>query len=88
MDGSITVRRTRQRYVLRRLVYRWWCTPCKRGGYHRSDRLKDRVLEHMGKPPDKHPWVRAMEGAIRHHHEFHSACPACGAGEHRPAGRS
>lgn len=88
MSSSITVRRSRQRFPLRRLVYLWECLECNRRGYHRSDRQSDWIRERMNRPPDKHPWVRAMESAVRHHHEFHSACPACRAGEHRPAGNS
>lgn len=79
----LVVERSPRRMDSGRLVYRWRCTVCKRYGYHRPDRFSDRVRASRGAPPDRHPWLRAMDGATRHFHEKHTPCTCCEGG-HRP----
>lgn len=56
-----------------RSVWVWSCDDhirCR--GVHGRSRRLDRWLARMGKPPDVHPLLRAMDGAVRHHHRYHS----------------
>jgi hypothetical protein len=85
-DNPVTVRRSRRTMDRGKLTFVWECRACKVRGYHRSDRFTDKYRASLGKPPDLHPWERAMAAAARHLHQKHTACPCC-ADRHEPRSR-
>lgn len=85
-ESPVSVRRARRAMDQGKVTYMWECRACKVRGYHRSDRFTDRYRVSIGKPPDVHPWERAMAGALRHLHRKHSPCTCC-ANRHEPSSR-
>ena len=65
-------------HSLRGVGWEWRCAIHVRGkGFHHRNRRKDWVLKLRGKPPDVHPWVSCMAGAIKHYHLHHADVNCC-----------
>lgn len=65
-----------------KVTYAWWCRLCGVRAYHRTDRFSDKYRARYGKPPDRHPRERAIEGGLRHLHRKHTPCTCCAVGSH------
>jgi hypothetical protein len=67
------------------VVWAWDCTEHVRcRGWHHSNRRLDRYLARRGKPPDRHPWERAQEGAVHHWHRYHATECSCPTRRNKP----